>query len=235
MDKNIAEQLCKNTIFAGLSPKQIEDILPCIVAAVKTYSHEECVLDKGDSVPCLGVVLEGTLSVSGESPGGGKAASIEENQLFGEAAVFASKSRLPHRVIAGEKARVLYLSGDFFLSACQKSCPGKGAHQEVMKNMLRLLSDRAVTLGKKIAYLTAPDLKTKIAMYLCELYELSGSETFFMPLNRDRLAEFFDVARPSLSRELVNLKGMGIIDFFRSSVRILDVPALYEIANKTEL
>ena len=236
VEKEITEQLCKNTIFEGLSPSQVEEILPCIVAAIRTYGSEECVIDKGDDVRDLGVVLDGALSLCEETSDGHRTtvANIEKNQLFGEAVVFATKSRLSHRVVADEKSQVLYLSGDFFLSPCGKDCSSRDAHQEIMKNMLRLLSDKAVLLNKKIAYLTAPDLKTKIAMYLCELYELSQSETFFMPLNRDRLAEFFAVARPSLSREFVNLKNMGIIDFFRSSVKILDVPALYELAVKRE-
>ena len=70
----------------------------------------------------------------------------------------------------------------------------------------------------------------KIAMYLCELYELGNVTTFNMPLNRDQLAEFFSVARPSLSRELINLRNQNVIDFYRSSVKILDLGTLYRIA-----
>lgn len=232
----ITAELCKNTIFEGLTQEQIEDILPCIVAAIKTYGSEECIYDKGETVHNLGVVLDGTLEVCYESADGKRTtvSSIEKNELFGEAAMFATGSSVPHRIIAGKNAQVLYLSGNFFLSPCAKDCRRREAHQEIVKNMLRLLSDRTIMLNKKILYLTAPDLKTKIAMYLCELYEFSGSKTFNMPLNRDRLAEFFSVARPSLSREFVNLKNLGVIDFYRSGVEILDVDKLYEIAGNRE-
>lgn len=236
MDQKITDQLCKNTIFEGLTQKQIADILPCIVAAIKTYGTEECVYDKGETVHNLGVVLDGALSVCEENAGGERTtvSSIEKNGLFGEAVMFATGSSVPHRVIAEEGAQVLYLSGDFFLSPCAKDCTRREAHQEIVKNMLRLLSDRTIMLNKKIKYLTAPDLKTKIAMYLCELYEVNSSPSFNMPLNRDRLAEFFSVARPSLSREFINLKNLGVIDFYRSSVEILDVDRLYGIAKNTQ-
>lgn len=228
----ITNQLCHNTIFAGLTPRQIASILPCIALQVKSYGSQECVYDKGEAVRSLGVVLDGELSVCDETADGRRTtvANIEKNDLLGDAVLFSS-SRLPHRVIAQGEAQVLYLSGDFFLQPCGKSgCEHKRVHQEVVKNMLRLLSDRAIMLGKKVAYLTATDLKTKIAMYLCELYEVSHSGAFHMPLNRDRLAEFFAVARPSLSRELMNLKNQGVIDFHRSSVKLLDIPALYCLA-----
>lgn len=129
-----------------------------------------------------------------------------------------------------QDGRVVYLSGDFFLSPCDRDCGRREEHQEIVRNMLRLLSDRTLQLNKKILYLSAPDLKTKIAMYLCELMDACGSVTFTMPLNRDRLAEFFAVARPSLSRELVGLKNAGLIDFHRSQVTVLDEGKLREIS-----
>jgi len=228
----IPRQLSENTIFEGLTLEEIQSILPCIALSVKSYGSEECVIDKGESVQNLYVVLDGELSICDETREGKRTtvANIEKNELFGESVLFSS-SKLPHRVIAQKDAQVLYLSGDFFLNTCAKGeCGYKLAHQKIVKNMLRLLSDRALLLGKKIAYLTASDLKTKIAMYLYELYDVNGSLSFHMPLNRDRLAEFFDVARPSLSRELVNLKNQGIIDFYRSNITILDIDALHRLA-----
>lgn len=236
MDQRLTDQLCKNTIFEGLTQEQIADILPCIVAQIKTYGSQECIYDKGETVRDLGVVLDGALSICEEGADGKRTTvgNIEKNGLFGEADMFATHSAVPHRVIADKDTEILYLSGDFFLAPCDKSCQKREAHQEIVKNMLRLLSDKTVMLNKKIRYLTAPDLKAKIAMYLCELYEMNDSKSFHMPLNRDRLAEFFSVARPSLSREFINLKNLGIIDFYRSSVTILDADRLYDIAKNCE-
>ncbi len=185
----LTDQLCRNTIFEGLTREQIADILPCIVSVIKTGGRGEQT-DAGAGMP--------------------DAFSIDIN------------------------GSVVYLSGDFFLTPCVKDCSRREEHQEIVRNMLRLLSDKTLQLNKKILYLTAPDLKTKIAMYLCELYDACGSRTFNMPLNRDRLAEFFAVARPSLSRELVGLKNSGVIDFHRSGVTIHDVEKLREIAGSGE-
>lgn len=231
-ENTLSAQLCQNSIFEGLTAEQIGGILPCIVYGVKKYGPEECIYNKGEPVHNLGVVLDGALTVCDENADGKRTtvANIERNELVGEGMIFSTSRSVPHRVIAHEDARVLFLNGEFFLSPCAKSCDKKQTHQEIIKNMLRLLSDKAILLGKKIAYLTAPDLKTKIAMYLCELYEVNCSCTFHMPLNRDRLAEFFAVARPSLSREFINLKNQNVIDFYRSSVQILDLNALYAIA-----
>lgn len=232
LDKSITALLSRNCIFEGLTAEQIDEILPCIAHRVCTYGEQECVYEKGDEVRDLGVVVRGKLMVCDQDVDGKVTAvqDVEPNGMFGEVVVFSTDGSLPHRVIATEGTQVLFLSGDFFLQQCGKECANKETHAEIVKNMLRFLSDKAILLNKKIAYLTAPDLKTKIAMYLCELYEVNRVATFNMPLNRDRLAEFFAVARPSLSRELINLKSQRVIDFYRSSVKILDVAALYRIA-----
>jgi CRP-like cAMP-binding protein len=230
--ENITDQLCRNTIFEGLTREQIADILPCIVAAIKTYGSEERVFGKGEKLDNFGVVLNGSLKVFDEKKAA--IASIEKNGLVGEANLFATGSSAPNSVVADKNTQVLYLSGDFFLSPCSKECQRREAHKEIVKNMLRILSDKTVQLNKKILYLTAPDLKTKIAMYLCELCDACGSRSFTMPLNRDRLAGFFSVARPSLSREFIALKNAGVIDFHRSAVTVLDEEKLREIAANRE-
>ena len=235
LQKEITDRLCKNTIFEGLTPEQIGRILPCIAMSIQEYNTDECVWDKGEPVNNLGVVLHGELCVCSERDGKRTTLqNIEANQLLGESVLLSTQQGLPHRVIAEKDAKILFLAGDFFMNTCDKTCDLREEHQVIVKNMLRILSDKAVSLGKKVAYLTANDLRTKIAMYLCELYEISRSKTFTMPLNRDRLADFFSVARPSLSRELTGLKNDGVINFHRSSVEILDLEKLYSIAEAKE-
>lgn len=47
-----------------------------------------------------------------------------------------------------------------------------------------------------------------------------------LSMNRNELADFLNVARPSLSREMCRMRDEGMIDFHRSSVRIRDMEAL---------
>lgn len=231
-DLKIAQLLAKNRIFKGLTPHQIDEMLPCIVQRIQTYHDKEYVYQKGEVVRDLGIVLKGGLMLAQYESDltGNLPKTISPNGMFGEMVVFSTSGSVPHGVIAQEETQVLFLSADFFLQQCGKDCVNKGMHAEVVRNLLQMLADNAIMLNKKITYLTAPDLKTKIAMYLCELYDLNGVITFNMPLNRDRLASFFSVARPSLSRELMNLKNQNMIDFYRSSVKILDLAALRQLA-----
>jgi CRP-like cAMP-binding protein len=50
-----------------------------------------------------------------------------------------------------------------------------------------------------------------------------------MPLNRDELADFLNVCRPSLSRELCRMRDEGMIEFHRSSLSVKDTDALQSL------
>ncbi|MDL2234231.1 Crp/Fnr family transcriptional regulator [Ruminococcaceae bacterium OttesenSCG-928-L11] len=226
----LSDKLRDTPIFTGLSQDQIEQLLPCLDAGIREYAPNEYVYRKGCPMDSLCLVLEGKLLICRQAADGDTSECAETNCICGEIDTLSSGGICTCDVMAVERTRVLFLSRDFFLSVCRKGCGSHAEHQQVVRNLLQQLSDKAQFLNRKVAYLTASDLKTKVAMYLCDLYEATGSPEFTMPLNRDRLAAFFSVARPSLSRELVNLKTQGLIDFHRSSVTLLDVDGLYQIA-----
>jgi cAMP-binding proteins - catabolite gene activator and regulatory subunit of cAMP-dependent protein kinases len=221
--------ICSSPIFGGLLPEQVEHVLPCLASYEKTYlpAAEERT-EKG----ALGLVLEGDVLLKTEDapshffpvrPGG----------IFGEAAAFSGLEQ-PYWLYTENGARVLYLRPDFFFKFCSGECLDRQAHLDVKRNLLALFSERTAQLNREVAYLSAPDLKTKIAMYLVEQYEKSGVLSFALPLNRDKLADFFAVARPSLSREMIALRDSGLIDFYRSNVTILDLDRLRGYLTETK-
>jgi Mn-dependent DtxR family transcriptional regulator len=53
-----------------------------------------------------------------------------------------------------------------------------------------------------------------------------GAATLMLPMNRNQLADFLNVSRPSMSRELSRMKDEGIIDYHLSSVKIMDLEEL---------
>ena len=56
----------------------------------------------------------------------------------------------------------------------------------------------------------------------------TGDINITVPLNRNELASFLNVSRPSMSRELCQLRDEGIIDFHLSTFKIKDLEALKE-------
>lgn len=96
--------------------------------------------------------------------------------------------------------------------------------------MLRIVSEKAMLLNKKVEYLTIKSMRGKIAAFLLDYYRKTGLAIFTLPLNRNAMAEFLNVSRPSMSREMGRMKEEGIIDYHLSTIRIKDLDALKKTA-----
>lgn len=127
--------------------------------------------------------------------------------------------------IAVTDSRVLCISWDFLFSFCQVSCE---IHKTFIKNMIRVQADISVSQMKKLSILSGMTVEAKLGLLMLELMDEKGCVDFKM--NREELADFLGITRPSLSRSLMQMKEKGIISVNRSHVRILDMNELEKIS-----
>jgi CRP-like cAMP-binding protein len=91
---------------------------------------------------------------------------------------------------------------------------------------MKVISDKSLMLNKKVEYLSIKSIRGKICTYLLEQSEITKGNNIILPLKRNELADFLNVSRPSMSREMCQMRDEGIIDFHLSTFRIKDIDAL---------
>ena len=65
--------------------------------------------------------------------------------------------------------------------------------------------------------------------YILEERKKQDTDRIELSGNKENIAAMLGVPRPSFSRELINLRDMGLIDFDRKTIKILDIDSLEEI------
>lgn len=143
--------------------------------------------------------------------------------MFGEMLVFSSNKMWPVTVRVQSSCRVLFLTHSDLIARCGNNCSW---HISMLTNFMKVISDKALLLNKKVEYLSIKSIRGKICSYLLEQYQSTGNTTMILPLKRNELADFLNVSRPSLSREMCQMKDEGIIDFHLSKFSIKDMEAL---------
>jgi hypothetical protein len=68
--------------------------------------------------------------------------------------------------------------------------------------------------------------RKKIANLLLKEYKKTNSLNIILPYSKEKMAKLLNVTRPSLSRELTNMKDEGLIDYYKNKFTILDLGAL---------
>lgn len=217
--------LSKNKLFQNMTPNDINVILNCIKPQISQFNKNDFIALSGDEFKSVGIILEGNAIVVKENVAGKRMfiTNLIPGDMFGEAAVFSEKSIIPATVEAQNNCTVLFLSGKKIISECKNICT---LHHTLIRNILKIISDRALILNKHIEYLSIKSIRGKISTFLIEQYRKSGKTTFKLPLNRNELAEFLNVSRPSLSREMCHMRDEGLIDFNRSSFYIKNIEVL---------
>jgi len=212
-------------LFAQISDDELLVMLECIRPEIEQYSKNSFIALAGEPFRGIGIVLSGTVTVAKEDLSGNRSilSLLGPGEMFGEMAVFSGKKVWPATVVAQTDTTVFFLAPEKIVGNCARQC---ASHRHLILNMLKIISNKALILNKKLEYLSIKSVREKIGTFLLEQYAQTGQSTFMLPMNRNEMADFLNITRPSLSREMSRLRDEGIIDFHRSSIQLKDIEAL---------
>lgn len=217
---NDLDSLCQSRLFSGISPNDIPQILKCLSAIRKEYAKDEMVVREGDLVDDVGIILRGSaqstkLSITG------KKIIVSLHYPGGYTAVLTAASRgrrCPMSVQAIEPLEVLFIPIKSILSGCTKLC---NSHEQLLGNLFDSIAEQALELHDRNDCLIMPTIRDKVLTYLTRVMRETGTETFTIPFDREAMAEYLDVDRSALSRELAWMRRDGLIDFYRNKFKLL--------------
>ncbi len=214
-------------IFEGIEEPEIDRLLNCLQPRVSEYKKNEHISIEKDGIRRIGIVMRGEVMILKENEVGDRViiGKVKRNGGFGEMLAFSNSDQLNISVMASKDSRILFLTPKQVLGTCAKLCNG---HKRLIQNMLKIVTKKGVQLNRKIDYLSIKGIRRKISTYLLEQMHESGEACFTISLNRKEMAEFLNVSRPSLSREMIKMKEEGMIDFYKASFKILDEKSLRE-------
>lgn len=219
------DTLMKVQLFNQMDKNEINALLNCMQPQISSYKKNEYLIIENDECKGPGIVLEGEVLITKENAAGERLilSRLKAGHLFGEVFAFSGTSRWKASVSAVTDCTVMFLSAKKMTDNCANQCSN---HKQLIQNMLHIVAGKAMNLNKRVDYLTIKSIRSKICTYLLDEYEIVQKPYFVLPMKRSEFADFLNVARPSLSRELTKMKDEGLIDFYRSSFRINDIEAL---------
>lgn len=219
--------LLKCTLFKDVLPKDLSYLISCLDSFIKSYKTGEYVFFSGDKVNNVGILLSGQAEIIKENLAGSRhiMAFLSPAQLFGEGIVCTAKRISPVTIRVKEASNILFIPYERITKSCSNSCD---FHVQIIQNMMMILGQKNYNLNNKIEILTLKGMRERIAAYLLTEYNIRNSLSFQITPNRNELAEYLNVSRTSMCRELAKMKEERILDFYQNSFKILSIEALKE-------
>jgi len=207
-------------LFEQIEEKEIRELLNCFSAGVVTYKAGETVFMAGEKPQNIGIVISGSVQVIYYDFYGNRTiiATNTRGQLFAESYVCASVDSLPVSVVAAENTEILFLDFNKVIFVCSRSC---AFHSRLIFNMLKITANKNILLNQKLQIITKRTIREKILAYLSMQAARKKSKSFFIPFNRQELADFLSVDRSALSNELGKLQKDNIIKFKKNHFTLL--------------
>lgn len=213
--------LTKCVLFNSLDRDEIKTLLSSLKYSIKHYDKDQTIAIEGDDCNSLGIIIQGNIEIH-KSFSSGKLVTInhfKEGNIFGEALVFSGNHSYPATLISTNDTEIMFVSREDIVLMMS-------VNKTVLHNFMGVLSNRILMLNERLTNLSYDTVRKKITNILLLEYARQKSTKLILPYSRKKMAELLNIPRPSLSRELINMKEDGLIDFYKNKFKILDLQAL---------
>lgn len=211
--------LKKSQLFSGVTEDEIEAMLDCLSAELRTYQKGSYVLHQGEYLQHITVLVAGSLLIQKDDFWGNRSIvnKIGVGEMFGEAYVAPGSEALLNDVIATEDSAIIFFDVHKILTACSSACR---FHSMVIQNLFYAISVKNRSLVQKLGHMSKRTTREKLLSYLSEQAKKQGVSSFEIPFNRQQLADFLSVDRSAMSNELCKLRDEGLLSFERNRFQL---------------
>lgn len=225
IDQRDYDILLQMNLFEGILSQELGAILKCLNAQKSHYKKGEFITVCGGEINSFGVILSGSVQVLKDDVTGRQTilSAFGSGETFAEVLVCSGIKKSPVTVLAVTEADVLFLNYAQVVRTCTNACV---FHTKLIQNMLKVLAQKNLVMNSKISYLTIKGMRQKLATYLLSQYKVKGEMVFEIPFTRSELADFLNVDRSAMSRELCRMRNEGMIEFQKNGFKLLDIEGL---------
>lgn len=211
-------------LFRGLTDADISQMEHCHCLRQKAFSRREAIFRSGNTVHEIGIVLSGCVHVESVDLWGNKSllSEVRPGQVFAETYAFCAEPLMVDAV-AAEPCTVLFLD----VSALSRPHAEGSWQQQLLRNLLHVSMRKNLGLSRRIFCTTPKTVRGRLLTYLSGQAVQAGSKTFDLPFNRQQLADYLNLDRSALSKELGRMRDEGLLEFEKNHFVLKELPETF--------
>lgn len=205
-------------IFSPLSPQDWASLLD--QGCVRTCSYEAgaAIFHRGDRTRVFGILRRGTVHIVHGDVWGNRMIlhSIAPGDTFGEVYALCRRPILAD-VVAAAPCQVILVDLDRLLSPVHQ---GKAWYAPLLYQLALLSGEKNLAWSQRVLCLSSKHIRTRVMTYLSALAVQQGALELLLPFDRQQLADYLNVERSALSKELGRMQRDGLLTFRKNRFRL---------------
>lgn len=204
--------LRNNALFEGMSGEEINEACSSLDARIKAYRRGESVICAGEPTDRLGIVLSGSVTIENNDMWGNRTVLgiIGKNGIFAETYAVLKNEPVSVDVTANEDARIASFNVRRLMEQDHASLVWES---KMIHNLLKISMYKNLLLSRRSFHISSKSIRGRIMSYLNTVSLQKHANEFDIPFDRQQLADYLNVDRTALSRELGRMRNEGILSF----------------------
>ncbi|HAD19540.1 MAG TPA: Crp/Fnr family transcriptional regulator [Lachnospiraceae bacterium] len=212
-----------SSLFLDIPDAELKKAWSALHALEKNYAKDAVIYSAGDTVSSLGLVLYGSVRIESMDLLGNRRilSHIRPGDVFAETYAFQGDLPLLTDAVANEDCRIL------FLETSRKTLSryhGQIWHERLLMNLLAISNQKNFHLAARSFHTSPHNIRDRVIAFLSSQAVSSHSSEFDIPFDRQQMADYLNLDRSALSKELGRMRRDGLIDFRKNHFQILRIP-----------
>jgi len=215
-----SDKLKENIIFNGMTPDEINQALNELCAIEKAYKKNSFILRAGDITESLGLVLSGSVTIESNDMWGNRTilSNVGEGGFFAETYALLENEPLLVDVRANENCQILF----FKVGSLKKLKSNMNLWSfKLISNLLMISANKNLHLSGRSFHTSPKTIRGRVMAYLNSVSLKKGSNEFDIPFDRQQLADYLNLERSALSKELGKMKKDGLIEVRKNHFKLM--------------
>ena len=206
-------------LFRDMNQEEIASALACFHARVTEHEKGAVILHAGDRTRSLALVLDGSVTIQSDDFWGNRTILT----MIGAGGLFAETYALLHETllvdaVANTRSEILFLDISKLYELSKTENPWI---VPFLSRLLTIAAKKNLTLASRSFDTAAKTIRGRVMSYLNGVALREHARSFEIPFDRQQLADYLNVDRTALSKELGKMKREGLIDFRKNQFAIL--------------
>ena len=208
-------------LFQDLSEAELDALAAAGHLRTRQFAKHEVVFRAGSCVREIGIVLHGSVHIENLDLWGTKSilSSVGPGQAFAETYAFCGDALMVDAV-AAENCEVLFLH----TAALTDERAAPLLRDKLLRRLLAVSMRKNLSLSQRIFCTTPKTVRGRLLTYFSAQAARCGGMEFEVPFNRQQMADYLNLDRSALSKELCKMRDEGLLAFEKNHFALKQLP-----------
>ena len=210
------------SVFQGITEEEWLQMESACSMKCGLYEKGRTIFRQGEPAAEMGVVLSGGVCIESVDLWGDRSilSHVGAGQVFGETYALTG-GPLPVAAVAAENSQILTINVSGLLKERYASSTWQ---RKFLGNLVYIFAQKNRALSARIFCTNAKTIRGRLLTYLSAQAVEAGSSAFSIPFDRQQLADYLNVDRSALSKELGRMRDEGLLEFHKNRFLLRRLP-----------